>query len=67
MELPAGTTIDGSWLTEKGKEIQAALRREWDADRFESLFDDRCVHGYLVADIGPGRHECVKAEGVVPE
>lgn len=42
-----GGGIGGSWLAPRGEAIREALRREWESDKFESLFDDRCVHGYL--------------------
>jgi len=46
-----GSSIGGSWLTERGKEALAGLRAIRDAEGFEG-FDDvqRCVHGIAISD-----------------
>lgn len=53
-----GGSIGGSWLTDRGKATHQALRREHERDGFESLFDMRCVHGYLTTDL---EHDCSAA------
>lgn len=42
-----GGSIGGSWLTDKGKAVLAALVREF-LDEFRNLFEMSCVHGYAI-------------------
>ena len=46
-----GSGVEFGWLTDHGRDVRAALRREAAADGFESLNADRCVHGYRVDSI----------------
>jgi hypothetical protein len=45
--LEHGGTVGGSWLTEKGKAVLAALNLE-QGDGFEALCASACIHGYAV-------------------
>lgn len=40
-----GGTVGGSWLTDKGKAVLAALQREA-GDEFQALHVQHCCHGY---------------------
>lgn len=42
-----GGSIGGSWLSDKGKQVLAALNREA-SDEFEALMEQSCMHGYSV-------------------
>lgn len=53
-----GGSVGGSWLTPRGEAVRAALRREQKSDVFESLFDMRCVHGFLF----DSDHDCSAVE-----
>lgn len=54
-----GGSVMGAWLTEKGTAVRDALARE-EADEFEELFTQRCVHGF---DIDDESHDCMAADG----
>ena len=43
-----GTGIGGSWLTEKGKDLLAALEREKAVDNYTALFEQSCIHGVSI-------------------
>lgn len=49
-----GSSIGGSWLTAKGEAVRDALARE-EADGFEALGEQHCVHGYDITDTS---HSC---------
>lgn len=53
-----GGVVGGGWLSDRGKEIMAALEAEEDDD-FESLFPDHgyCVHGYGMDELSD--HDCI--------
>jgi len=53
-----GGSVGGAWLTPKGEAVRDALARE-QADGFETLNGEYCVHGY---DISDGSHDCMKAD-----
>jgi hypothetical protein len=54
--LEHGSSVGGSWLTDKGKAVYAALHAE-EPDGFHALLDGvRCVHGYDIEETCP---ECV--------
>lgn len=60
--LEHGGSVGGSWLTDKGAAVLARLREE-QADDFEALLADHCVHGYGVEDdIANGTHDCAAFE-----
>lgn len=59
--LEHGGGVLASWLTDKGREVLGAMREE-KADGFEALHGQYCVHGVDVDDIGPGKHDCSKAD-----
>ena len=44
-----GGSVGGSWLSDKGINVLAALERE-SADDFEGLNAHACMHGYAVED-----------------
>lgn len=54
-----GGSVDGAWLTEKGTELLAALTVERERDEFETLFEQRCIHGVLVTE---ATHDCMAQE-----
>lgn len=51
-----GSSVDGWWLTEKGREVQSALLHETE-DEFAGLFPEEpvCIHGYDTSDKS---HDC---------
>lgn len=53
-----GGSVSGAWLTPKGEAVRDALGRE-EADGFEALNGEYCVHGYDVSDRD---HDCMKAD-----
>jgi hypothetical protein len=53
-----GGSVGGAWLTDKGKEVRAALEAEA-STAFEALGESWCVHGY---DIYDESHDCMAAE-----
>jgi hypothetical protein len=53
--LEHGVSVGGSWLTEKGKAMLAALDREV-GDEFHTLCESSCVHGYSTDD---ANHDCL--------
>ena len=55
-----GGGVMASWLTGKGSEVLAALRRER-VDGFKKLHESYCKHGYDVS--GPDGHDCAAHEG----
>lgn len=42
-----GGTVDGAWLSDKGKAVLAALNRER-FDNYDSLNENCCAHGYSI-------------------
>jgi hypothetical protein len=51
-----GGSAGGAWLTPKGEAVRDALTRE-EADGFEALNGNYCVHGY---DVDDESHDCMK-------
>lgn len=51
-----GTSVGGAWLTDRGKALLDALARE-EADGFEALFAQHCIHGY---DVDDREHKCIE-------
>lgn len=42
-----GGSVDGAWLTDKGKALLDSLNREAD-DGYHTLMETSCIHGYSV-------------------
>ena len=53
-----GGSVDGGWLTDKGKTALDALARE-EADGFDTLCESACIHGYLLDDED---HDCMAVD-----
>ena len=57
-----GGSVGGGWLTDKGRDVQAALAVE-EADGFEALTESACVHGFAEVDGQPyWDHDCMRAD-----